>query len=114
MILLIAKIAKAKSNSILIDFDQRNIQAESIPKGIEDLSKIKDFMAAAPKELEKEQKGIKDCMEIYATLDQFHHKFEDEEEYDKMWRVFGAPQETLNRIEKQQGFLEKEKEKFIK
>jgi hypothetical protein len=31
-----------------------------------------------------------------------------------MWRVFGAPRETKDRIEKQQGFLEKEKEKFIK
>jgi len=53
-------------------------------------------------------------MQIYTTLDEFHHKFDDEEEYDKMWRVFGAPQETIHRIEKQQGFLEKEKEKFIK
>ena len=53
-------------------------------------------------------------MEIYATLDQFHHRFEEEEEYDKMWRVFGAPKETVERIEKQQGFLEKEKEKFTK
>jgi len=53
-------------------------------------------------------------MAIYETLDQFQHKFDDEEEYDKMWRVYGAPQETVQRIEKQQGFLEKEKEKFIK
>ena len=53
-------------------------------------------------------------MNIYETLDQFQHKFDDEEEYDKMWRVYGAPQETVQRIEKQQGFLEKEKEKFIK
>jgi len=43
-----------------------------------------------------------------------HHKFDDEEEYDKMWRVYGAPLETIQRIEKQQGFLEKEKEKFVK
>jgi len=53
-------------------------------------------------------------MKIYEILDEFHHQFEDEEEYDKMWRVFGAPQETVQRIEKQQGFLDKEKEKFIK
>jgi hypothetical protein len=28
--------------------------------------------------------------------------------------VYGAPKETVEKIEKQQGFLEKEKEKFIK
>jgi len=53
-------------------------------------------------------------MQIYDCLHFFHHKFDDEEEYDKMWNVFGAPKETVERIEKQQGFLEKEKEKFIK
>jgi len=47
-------------------------------------------------------------------LNEFHYKFDDEEEYDKMWHVYGAPKETIMRIEKQQGFLEKEKEKFIK
>ena len=111
---LISKIAKATSNKIIEEFEKSNIKVESIPKGIEELSSIKDFMTGLPKELEKNQKIIKDCMEIYATLDQFHHKFEDEEEYDKMWRVFGAPQETVVRIEKQQGFLDKEKEKFMK
>ena len=111
---LISKIAKATSNKIIEEFEKSNVKVESIPKGIEELSSIKDFMTGLPKELEKNQKIIKDCMEIYATLDQFHHKFEDEEEYDKMWRVFGAPQETVVRIEKQQGFLDKEKEKFMK
>jgi hypothetical protein len=58
-------------------------------------------MNELPKALEKNQKVIKDCMTIYHTLDEFHHKFDDEEEYDKMWRVYGAPQETVVRIEKQ-------------
>ena len=53
-------------------------------------------------------------MKIYETLDMFHFNFEDPEEYDKMWRVFGSPLETVIRIEKQQGFLEKEKDKFTK
>ena len=53
-------------------------------------------------------------MKIYETLDMFHFNFEDAEEYDKMWRVFGSPLETVIRIEKQQGFLEKEKDKFTK
>lgn len=44
----------------------------------------------------------------------FHHKFEDEEDQDRMFTVFGAPKEVMERIEKQQGYLEKEKEKFVK
>jgi hypothetical protein len=58
-------------------------------------------MAALPNELEKQQVTIKNCMKIYEILDEFHHQFAEEEEYDKMWRVFGAPQETIQRIEKQ-------------
>jgi hypothetical protein len=34
-------------------------------------------------------------MDIYHTLDAFHHKFPDGDEYDKMWRVYGAPMETI-------------------
>lgn len=71
-------------------------------------------MNGLPMEMEKKQMDIKKCMDIYGVLDKFHHKFADEESYDKMWRVFGAPVETIQRIEKQQGFLDKEKEKFIK
>ena len=71
-------------------------------------------MNGLPAEMEKKQVVIKKCMDIYGILDRFHHKFTDEEDYDKMWRVYGAPVETIQRIEKQQGFLEKEKEKFIK
>jgi len=88
---LIAKIAKKVSNEIIEEFEKSNIKVESVPKGIEELSSIKDFMNELPKALEKNQKIIKDCMQIYQTLDEFHHKFDDEEEYDKMWRVYGAP-----------------------
>jgi hypothetical protein len=90
------------------------MKVEGVPKNIEELSSIKDYMSALPKDLQKKQNEIHNCMSIYETLDHFQYKFDDEEEYDKMWRVFGSPQETVQRIEKQQGFLEKEKEKFIK
>ena len=71
-------------------------------------------MANLPKDLEKKKAEIRKCMEIYSTLDMFHYRFEDEEEYDKMWKVYGAPLETMVRIEKQQGFLDKEQDKFIR
>ena len=31
-----------------------------------------------------------------------------------MWKVYGSPIETIQTIQKQQGFLEKEKEKFVR
>ena len=71
-------------------------------------------MASLPMELEKQQIQIKACMKIYETLDKFHHRFEDEEDQDRMFQVFGAPKDTMERIEKQTGLLEKEKERFIK
>jgi len=111
---LIAKIAKRDSIKLLADFDKYNEKVEAIPKNIEELSAIKDFMNSLPAELEKQSQAIKNCMKIYETLDQFQHKFEDEEEQDRMFLVFGAPKEVMERIEKQQGFLEKEKEKFVK
>jgi len=111
---LIGKWAKWTSNNILEEFEKFNIKVESVPRNIEELTALKEFMNNLPKELEKKNTEIKNCMQIYETLDQFHHKFDDEEEYDKMWRVFGSPLETVQRIEKQQMFLEKEKEKFIK
>ena len=42
------------------------------------MSAIKEYMEALPKELEKNQKVIKDCIEIYKTLDMFQHRFSDE------------------------------------
>jgi dynein heavy chain len=114
MIELIAKIAKQNSNKLLAEFEEFNERVEAAPKNIEELSSTKDFMDSLPNELDKQKQNIKNCMKIYETLDLFHYKFEDEEEQDKVWLVKGAPKETMERIEKQKGLLEKEKERFIK
>lgn len=71
MIELIAKIAKATSDHILEDFEKSNLKVESVPKNIVEMSALKDYMDALPRELEKNQKVIKDCIEIYNTLDMF-------------------------------------------
>jgi len=101
MIELIAKITKAETNAILKEFELNNIKVEGTPKGIEELSDLKDFMNGLPMELEKKQAVIKTCMKNYEILDEFHYRWEDEDDYDKMWQVYGAPLETVDRIEKQ-------------
>lgn len=80
---------------MLKEFELYNVQIEQIPNNIEELSAIKEIMNGLPAEMEKKQVDIKKCMDIYATLDKFHHMFADEEDYDKMWRVYGAPIETI-------------------
>jgi hypothetical protein len=57
-------------------------------------------MNGLPNEMEKKKADIKKCTDIYAILDYFHHKFPNSDDYDKMWRVYGAPRETISRIEK--------------
>lgn len=69
MIELIAKIAKAESTRIQEGFDKYNVKVESIPKNIEELSSIKDFMGSLPNELDKQKLTIKSCMKIYETLE---------------------------------------------
>lgn len=89
------------------------MKIESTPKDIEELCAIKDYMFSVPSEIEKISNDIRNCMNIYDILSFFNYKFPDDEEYDKKWRVYGAPKETLEKIEKQQSYLEKEKEKFL-
>lgn len=89
------------------------MKIESQPKDVEELTSIKDYMASVPSEIEKMNAEIKNCMNIYDILGQFGYKYADDEDYDKKWRVFGAPKDTVEKIDKQHAYLEKEKEKFL-
>jgi len=114
MIKMVAVQAKQQSIALLKEFDVFNEKVNRIPDGIEALSETKDFMASLPNELEKKAGDIKKVTQTYDILDKFHHRFEDEEDSDRIFLVYGAPKDTMEQVEKQQGFLEKEKEKFIK
>lgn len=99
-ILLIAKRAKQLANELLDSFEKMNNKIESAPKDIEELVSIKDYMASVPNEIEKIQGNIKECMGIYEILNSFNYKFQDDEDYDKKWKLFGSPKETIEKIEK--------------
>lgn len=71
----------------------------SSPKDIEELTNIRDYMIAVPIEIEKLAADIKACMGVYEILNFFNYKFAEEENYDKKWKVFGAPKETVSKIE---------------
>lgn len=77
------------------------MKIESSPKDIEELTSIKDYMAAVPNEIEKLNPEIKACINIYEILNYFGYKFSDEEDYDKRWKLFGCAKETIEKIDKQ-------------
>jgi dynein heavy chain len=95
---LIAKRAKRQANDLIDIFEKMDMKIGSQPKDIEELTSIRDYMAAVPTELEKLATDIKLCMGVYDILNYFGYKFNEEDDFDKKWRVYGAPVETLKKI----------------
>jgi translation initiation factor IF-2 len=97
----------------MLDIDNMDIQIMAVPTNIEELSQIRQYMAEVPITIEKKQVDIKKCTDIYDMLNDFQYAFTEEEDADKRWRMFGSPQETVQKIARQNVFLDKEKEKFV-
>ena len=57
-------------------------------------------MAAVPNEIEKSMGDLKACMQIYEILNSFNYKYHDDEDYDKKWKLYGSPKETIEKIDK--------------
>jgi len=110
---LIAKQAKIISNRIMAEFDTKDLKIIAVPNNIEELSEIKAYMAQVPNEIEKLGVEINKCTDIYDMLNEFQYAFEQEEDADKRWRMFGSPQETIQKIARQNVTLDKEREKFV-
>ena len=97
---LIGKKAKTMANGTMDAFDRLNLAIESAPKDIEDLSSIKDTMGNAPGEIAKLKNEISSGMKVYGILDGFQYQFEDPEDFDRQWRLFGSPGDTHDKIGK--------------
>ena len=110
---LIAKKAKTMANGTMDSFDRLNLAIESAPKDIEDLSAIRDTMASAPNEIQKLKNEIASGMKVYGILNEFQYQFAEEEDFDRQWRLFGSPGDTIDKIGKQGNYLDKERDKFV-
>lgn len=108
MIEIIAKMAKAKAIKVMHEFDKINVQIETSPSDIEELSKIKETMDSAPKDVEKLRQEITAAANVYDILERFQYKFGDDEEFKRKWFLMGAPKDTLDRKQRQEDFLSKE------
>ena len=56
-------------------FEKMDMKIGSQPKDIEELTSIREYMAAIPNELEKLSVDIKLCMGVYDILNFFGYKF---------------------------------------
>lgn len=88
---LIAKRAKMFANDLLQIFEKMNVKIESHPKDIEELTALKDYMAMVPNDIEKMQKDLKECLSYYEILNNFNYQFVDVEDFNKRWKLYGAP-----------------------
>jgi hypothetical protein len=113
LIELISKKAKVMANGTMDAFDRLNLAIESSPKDIEELSAIRETMAQAPGEIIKLKNEIATGMKVYGILNEFQYQFGEDEDFDRQWRLFGSPGDTLEKISKQGNYLDKERDKFV-
>ena len=96
-----------------LKFEEMEAKIRKTPQTIEELTDIKDFMAALPIEIQKDKVEISDCMEIYDLLEDFQHEFGNSE-LDAKWDLFAMPKKLMETIQAQTSTLEKQKESFLK
>lgn len=110
---LIASRARDKNNELSLKFEEMEARVRKTPQSIEELTDIKDFMAALPIEIQKDKVDIQDCVEIYDLLEDYQHEF-SMSELDAKWELFAAPKRLMEVIQAQTSVLDKQKEVFLK
>lgn len=110
---MIAKKARLSTQAIYNSFLIIQNKIKEVPKDIEKLTEIREFMQnTVPQELEKQKVEMTKCFDIYKILEGFNYKF-SKEDMDRKWTVFGSPKDTMELIAKRSKELEKEKLKFF-
>jgi len=111
LIELIAKKAREKTQKLTDEFDNLQKEIKTLPKNIEELTKLAALMDSLPRELEKIQVDIDNCMQVYDILEGFSYKLSPQD-FNQRWKAFGGPKEILDLIGNRQNSLIKEKAKF--
>lgn len=108
---LIAKRAKQSTITLFNQFQQIKNKIREVPKNIEQLTEIREYMTATPQELEKIKLEMAKCFDIYKILEGFEHRF-SKDDMDRKWIIFGAGKEILELIEGRKKELDKDSVKF--
>lgn len=91
---MIAKKAKSEAQTIFNNFQQMELKLKDVPKDIEKLTEIREYIANLPGELEKMKIEMSKCFDVYKTLEDFNYRF-NKDELDKRWMIFGSPKELM-------------------
>lgn len=110
---LIAQRARDKNNELSLRFEDKEAQVRKTPATIEELTEIKEKMAAMPIEIAKDKVEIGECLDIYNMLEDFQFEF-PVSELDSKWELFAAPKRLMEIIQSQAAVLDKQKEVFLK
>jgi len=110
---LIAQRARDKNSELSLRFEDMEAKIRKTPSSIEELTEIKEYMAALPAEVAKEKVEIAECVDIYNLLEDFQFEF-PMAELDSKWELFAAPKRLMETIQSQNSVLEKQKEVFLK
>jgi dynein heavy chain len=108
---LIARRARTKTYNLLSEFIDIEKRIRSLPKNIEELTELNEFLNALPGKLEKMNEEIKSSMEIYDILDIFGHKFPPED-ISRKWDVYRSPNDISSLIGDRKTSLKRERENF--
>lgn len=72
---MIAKKAKQQTQTIMNTFILTQKKVNEIPKNIEELTELNEYMLNLPADLEKIKLDMAKCFDIYTTLDGFGYRF---------------------------------------
>ena len=109
---LIAKRCRQQTEEILTSFEEIRTNIKKVPKDIEELTEIKEYMNACGSDVQKQQLELRTMMQSFDILEEFKCKFPFQD-LDKKWEAFRCPKDIYELMEKQNDYLEKEKGKFL-
>jgi dynein heavy chain, axonemal len=88
---LIASKTKEKTLELSTTFMMMEEKILKVPKTIDELTDIKDYINEGGNEIEKMKQQINESMEFYGILDEFNYEFTSADHNNK-WELYGAPQ----------------------
>jgi len=83
-----------------------------MPKDIDEVTKVKEYMNIIPVELDRIKKETDKVLYNIQLLESYEYKFTAEDS-NKRWNLVGGPKQTLELIKLRKELLERDETKFL-